>query len=146
MKKTLLIGLLMAMLGSGCARRNPVESRQQAVLLQLDSNTDSLRELLLQARQEGKKWKTDRWREVFARFDEAEAPIHEQLNILSTAAEKPPYHPEEIKTWLDQLAERRMEIARVKNELTEVARKTKNGKAVIAGPATTEPTKAATHK
>lgn len=147
MRRLFFCLLSAAVLACGCQRQDPTALAQQLVLLQLDSNTDSLRALVQQARDEGKKWKTDRWRSVFSRFAEAEAPIYPHLKTLRQAAETLPYRPEQIKAWLDQLAERRMEIDRIKNEMTEVARKTKNGKAAIGVPAaTTTPTKETTRK
>ncbi len=147
MKRFLFCFLSLILLISGCSHHDPAALAQQSVLLQLDSNTDSLRALVLQAREEGKKWKTDQWRSAFGHFAEAEAPIYQQLKTLRTAAETLPYRPEQIKAWLDQLAERRMEMDRIKNELTEVARKTKNGKAAIGvSSATTTPTKEAPRK
>ena len=99
------------------------------------SRNASIESLVEQARQEGKKWKTDRWRQTFERFDTADAPIAAQLDNIRALALTPPYQPDTIKARLDELAEKRVEIGKLKNELTEIAKKTKNGKAVIAPPA-----------
>ena len=63
------------------------------------------------------------------------APIAAQLDNIRALALTPPYQPDTIKARLDELAEKRVEIGKLKNELTEIAKKTKNGKAVIAPPA-----------
>ena len=70
MKRFLFCFLSLILLTSGCSHHDPAALAQQSVLLQLDSNTDSLRALVLQAREEGKKWKTDQWRSA------ADAHIH----------------------------------------------------------------------
>lgn len=120
---------------TGCSKADPTAEAQQTTVQRVDANIDSLRIVVEQARQEGKKWKTDRWRQTFERFDTADAPIAAQLDNIRALALTPPYQPDTIKARLDELAEKRVEIGKLKNDLTEIAKKTKNGKAVIAPPA-----------
>lgn len=133
---------------TGCSKTDPTAEAQQTTVQRVDDNIDSLRIVVEKAREEGKKWKTDRWREAFARFDTADAPIARQLEVIGSTALTPPYQPDTIKARLEELASKRVEIGRLKYELTEIARKTKNGKAVIAPPAsaTTEGAKTPTRK